>query len=93
MATVGKAEDVKKEPQQHSDGRRTDTTKYMCYARRRRGGGVQEGKGGSVESLHLGLEMIREIRQTCFMASSNSTRSITALVSLYSFRACKAQPS
>jgi len=46
-----------------------------------------------VQSLHLGLEMIREIRHTCFMASSNSTRSITAFVSLYSFRACKAQPS
>mmetsp|Transcript_47093 Transcript_47093/g.87783 ORF Transcript_47093/g.87783 Transcript_47093/m.87783 type:complete len:248 (-) Transcript_47093:2544-3287(-) len=31
-----------------------------------------------------GLEMMREMRQMCLRASSNSTRSITALVSLYS---------
>jgi len=31
-----------------------------------------------------GLEMMREMRQMCFIASSNSTRSMTALVSLYS---------
>ena len=41
--------------------------------------------------VYLGLEMIREIRQTCFIASSNKTRSMTAFVSLYSFRACKMQ--
>mmetsp|Transcript_13360 Transcript_13360/g.32664 ORF Transcript_13360/g.32664 Transcript_13360/m.32664 type:complete len:278 (-) Transcript_13360:588-1421(-) len=35
----------------------------------------------------LGLDTMREMRHTCFMASSNSTRSITALVSLYSFSA------
>ena len=34
-----------------------------------------------------GLEMMREMRHTCFMASSNKTRSMTALVSLYSLSA------
>lgn len=42
-------------------------------------------------TMYLGLEMMREIRQTCFMASSNSTRSMTAFVSLYSFSACTDQ--
>ena len=34
-----------------------------------------------------GLAMMREMRQMCFMASSKSTRFITAEVSLYSFSA------
>ena len=40
----------------------------------------------------LELEMMRETRDTCFMASSNKTRSIAALVSLYSFRAVFRSP-
>ena len=51
----------------------------------------EEARASAGQRHYLGLEMIREIRHTCFMASSNNTRSITAFVSLYSFRACKAQ--
>ncbi len=89
---MSRRDEVSQEPQQQSGGRSIDTTECMCYLGKGGGGGVAAA-GDGVQSLHLGLEMIREIRQTCFMASSNSTRSITAFVSLYSFRACKAQPS
>lgn len=90
---MSRRDEVRQEPQQQSGGRSIDTTECTCYLGKGGGGGGVAAAGDGVQSLHLGLEMIREIRQTCFMASSNSTRSITAFVSLYSFRACKAQPS
>jgi len=55
----------------------------MCAARRE-SDCLPEPPTPTSSAWPEGLEMMREMRQMCFIASSNSTRSITALVSLYS---------